>query len=60
MPDRFACNRRITLDCLRPGKLADSPFIEFFNGSPRDKCLNTRRLQPLEDAGKKTESCRYD
>jgi transposase InsO family protein len=29
------------LDFSRPGKPTDNPFIESFNGSFRDECLNT-------------------
>jgi putative transposase len=40
--DRFACDRGVTLDYSRPGKPTDNPFIESFNGSLRDECLNTQ------------------
>ena len=43
----------VTLDCSRPGKPTDNPFIESFNGSFRDECLNTRWFLSLEDACQK-------
>jgi putative transposase len=33
----------VTLDFSRPGKPTDNPFIESFNGSFRDECLNLDR-----------------
>ena len=39
-----------------PWRPADNPFIESFNGSFRDKCLNTNWFLSLEDARDKIES----
>ena len=39
--DRWAYENKVTLDYSRPGKPTDNPFIESFNGSFRDECLNT-------------------
>jgi putative transposase len=39
--DRWAYDRQVTLDFSRPGKQIDNPYIESFNGSFRDECLNT-------------------
>jgi putative transposase len=58
--DRFACDRGVTLDYSRPGKPTDNPFIESFNGSLRDECLNTQGFLSLEDAREKIESWRVD
>lgn len=44
----------------RPGKPTDNPFIESFNGSFRDECLNTHWFLSLEDARQKIESWRVD
>jgi putative transposase len=41
---------RVTLDFSRPGKPTDNPFIESFNGSFRDECLNVNWFLSLEDA----------
>jgi putative transposase len=58
--DRFAYDQGITLDYSRPGKPTDNPFIESFNGSFRDECLNTHWFLSLEDAREKVETWRYD
>ena len=58
--DRFAYDHGITLDYSRPGKPTDNPFIESFNGSLRDECLNTHWFLSLEDAREKIESWRRD
>ena len=50
----------VTLDFSRPGKPTDNPFIESFNGSLRDECLNTNWFMSLEDAKKKIETWRQD
>ncbi len=42
--DRWAYDSRVTLDFSRPGKPTDNAFIESFNGSLRDECLNTNWL----------------
>ena len=34
--------RKVTLNFSRPGKPTDNPFIESFNESFRDECLNTK------------------
>lgn len=39
--DKWAYDNQVTLDFSRPGKPTDNPFIESFNGSFRDECLNT-------------------
>jgi putative transposase len=38
--DKWAYENKVTLDYSRPGKPTDNPFIESFNGSFRDECLN--------------------
>ena len=40
----------MTLDFSRPGKPTDNPFIESFNGSFRDECLNVNWFLSLADA----------
>lgn len=51
--DRWAYENKVTLDYSRPGKPTDNPFIESFNGSFRDECLNTNWFLSLEDAYEK-------
>ncbi|MVM36383.1 DDE-type integrase/transposase/recombinase [Spirosoma sp. HMF4905] len=41
--DLWAYDNGVTLDFSRPGKPTDNPFIESFNGSFRDECLNAHR-----------------
>lgn len=48
--DRWAHQNNVTLDYSRPGKPTDNPFIESFNGSFRDECLNTNWFLSLQDA----------
>ncbi len=40
----------VTIDFSRSGKPTDNPFIESFNGSLCDECLNVHWFMPLEDA----------
>ena len=40
---------------FRPGKPTDNPFIESFNGSFRDECLNVNWFLSLEDAKEKIQ-----
>lgn len=54
--DRWAYENRVVLDYSRPGKPTDNPFIESFNGSFRDECLNTNWFLSLEDAYEKINS----
>jgi putative transposase len=58
--DKWAYESGVTLDFSRPGKPTDNPFVESFNGSFRDKCLNTNWFMSLDDARKKIESWRQD
>jgi putative transposase len=54
--DKWAYESGVTLDFSRPGKPTDNAFIESFNGSFRDECLNTNWFMSLEDARKKIET----
>jgi putative transposase len=54
--DRWAWENKVTLDFSRPGRPTDNPFIESFNGSFRDECLNTNWFLSLQDAEDKIES----
>ena len=51
--DKWAYENKVTLDYSRPGKPTDNPFIESFNGSFRDECLNMHWFLSLEDAYEK-------
>ena len=58
--DKWAYDNQVTLDFSRPGKPTDNPFIESFNGSFRDECLNTNWFLSLEDAQQKIEAWRKE
>lgn len=58
--DKWAYENGVTLDFSRPGKPTDNPFIESFNGSFRDECLNAHWFLSLEDAAHKIEMWRKD
>jgi putative transposase len=51
--DKWAYENKVTLDFSRPGTPIDNPFIESFNGSFRDECLNTHWFLSLDDAYEK-------
>ena len=48
--DKLPYEHGVTMDFFRPGKPTDNPFIESFNGSLRDECLNIHWFLSLEDA----------
>ncbi len=58
--DKWAYERKVELDFSRPGKPTDNAFIESFNGSFRDECLNTHWFLSMEDARSKIETWRKD
>jgi putative transposase len=58
--DKWAYEIGVTLDFSRPGKPTDNAFIESFNGSLRDECLNTNWFMSLDDARQKLENWRQD
>ena len=58
--DKWAYENKVVLDFSRPGKPTGNAFIESFNGSFRDECLNTNWFLSLEDAKNKIEAWRID
>ena len=58
--DRWAYEHGVIMDYSRPGKPTDNPFIESFNGSFRDECLNAHWFLSLEDASSKIEAWRTE
>jgi putative transposase len=58
--DKWAYDNKVELDFLRPGKPTDNPFIESFNGSFRDECLNVNWFLSLKDTQEKFELWRED
>jgi putative transposase len=51
--DKWACQNKVVLDFSRPGKPTDNAFIESFNGSFRDECLNVNWFLSIDDAREK-------
>jgi putative transposase len=58
--DKWAYENAVMLDFSRPGKPTDNAFIESFNGSFRDECLNVNWFLSLEDAREKIDAFRED
>lgn len=58
--DQWAYENNVILDYSRPGKPTDNPFIESFNGSFRDECLNVNWFLSLSDAIQKIENWRKE
>lgn len=58
--DRWAYEQKVELVFSRPGKPTDNAYIESFNGSFRDECLNTNWFLSLEDAREKIEVWREE
>ena len=58
--DKWAYENKVELDFSRPGKPTDNPYIESFNGSFRDECLNANWFFSLEDAQEKFDIWRED
>jgi putative transposase len=58
--DLWAYHHGVRIDFSRPGKPTDNCFIETFNGSLRDECLNVHWFESLEDAQAKIEAWRRD
>jgi len=60
MFDLWAYLHGIDVDFSRPGKPTDNCFIETFNGSLRDECLNVHWFATLEEAKARIEAWRRD
>jgi putative transposase len=58
--DNCSYQNNIKLEFSRPGRPVDNAFIESFNGSLRDECLNTNWFLSVEDAQDKLEAYRRD
>lgn len=60
LTDFWAYQHQVKLCFSRPGKPTDNAFIESFNGSLRDECLNTHWFSSIEDTKVKLEAWRMD
>ncbi len=58
--DRWAYDQHVTLDFSRPGKPTNNAYMESFNGSFRDECLNVHWFLSLTDAQEKIEQWRQE
>lgn len=58
--DLWAYHHKVHIDFSRPGKPTDNCFIESFNGSLRDECLNVNWFETIDEARVKIESWRVD
>ena len=58
--DLWAYQAGAKLDFSRPGRPTDNAYIESFNGSLRDECLNVNWFLSIEDARAKIESWRME
>src|SRR2546421_6106323 len=52
--------RGVRLEAVRPGRRAQSAYVESFNGRLRDECLNANWFTSLSDARRKIEAWRQD
>jgi len=58
--DLWAYHNKVQIDFSRPGKPTDNCFIETFNGSLRDECLNVNWFETIDEARVNIESWRVD
>jgi len=58
--DSWAYARSIKIEYIQPGKPVQNCFIESFNGSLRDECLNAHWFVSLADAKEAIERWRVD
>lgn len=58
--DSWAYARNVKIDFIQPGKPTQNAFIESFNGTLRDDCLNLHWFQSLPDARYRIEGWRSD
>ena len=58
--DLWASANQVTMEFSRPGKPTDNAFIESFNGTLRDECLNVHWFDNLTDAKVKLQACQRE
>jgi putative transposase len=58
--DFWAYANQVVMEFSRPGKPTDNAFVESFNCSLRDECLNAHWFADLTDAQAKLEAWRKD
>ena len=60
LPAPRAYANKVTLDFSRPGKSTDHAYIESFNGSFREECLNVHWFENLTDARAKMQAWKQE
>jgi putative transposase len=58
--DLWAYHHGVQIDFSRPGKPTDNAFVESFNGSLRDECLNANWFESIEEAKATIEAWRVE
>lgn len=58
--DLWAYHHKVRIDFSRPGKPTDNCYVETFNGSLRDECLNVHWFESLGQAREIIEAWRHD
>lgn len=58
--DLWAYHHQVRIDFSRPGKPVDKCFVETFNGSFRDECLNVHWFDTLAQAREMIEAWRIE
>lgn len=58
--DQWAYENGVRLDFIRPGKPVENAFIESFNASFRNECLNVHWFQTIEEARHRIEQWRKE
>ncbi|WP_407695313.1 IS3 family transposase [Sphingobium cloacae] len=58
--DLWAYHHGVRIDFSRPGKPTDNAYIETFNGSLRDECLNIHWFASIPEARRLIEAWRMD
>lgn len=58
--DLWAYHHNVRIDFSRPGKPTDNAYIETFNGSLRDECLNVHWFGSIAEARRLIEAWRQD
>jgi putative transposase len=58
--DQWAYERGIELSFIRPGKPVENAFVESFNGTLREECLNEHWFLSLREAKREIKTWRID
>jgi hypothetical protein len=56
----WACHSKARIDFSRPGKPTDNCYVESFNGSVQNECMNVHWFETIDDARAIIEVWRRD